>query len=165
MFQSKCPRHSRSTMFPQLKINTSGLSHLCTLDWVRYYILDYVSFTPVQLPDSLELPVHGLFPPVKVLVRLQVASLSHVPEQIPHAFQVAHVPSTEITHKKIISDTSFQTLSKISLILTLAAYSVCIGASAWCPSCVSPTPSHSACTITSCSASTPSTPSWPASFN
>ena len=31
-------------MFPQLKINTSGLSHPCTLDYARNYILDYVSF-------------------------------------------------------------------------------------------------------------------------
>ena len=49
----------------------------------------------VQLPVSLALPEHGVLPPLELLVRVQVASLLHVPAQGPQAFQIAHVPSTE----------------------------------------------------------------------
>ena len=60
-----------------------------------------------QDPISFGLPEHGLVPPAKLLVRLHVASLSHVPEQVPHAFHVAHVPSTVIRASKVISTLAY----------------------------------------------------------
>ena len=49
---------------------------------------------PEQLSISVALPMHGMPPPEKDLVRFLVAVLSHVPEHAPHAPQAAHVPST-----------------------------------------------------------------------
>ena len=49
---------------------------------------------PVQPLCSTALPEHGMLPPEKFLVRFIFASLSQVPEQTPHWFQVDHKPST-----------------------------------------------------------------------
>ena len=48
-----------------------------------------------QLLVSLALPEHGVLPALKLRERVHVASLLHVPEQLPQALQVAHIPSTE----------------------------------------------------------------------
>ena len=53
--------------------------------------------------SSVSLPVHGFTPPVKFLVLLWVALLSHVPVQGPQGFQFPHDPSTETySHINII---------------------------------------------------------------
>ena len=58
--------------------------------------MEYLFFNDilVQLLISLADPEHGVFPPVELLVLVHVASLSHVPEQVPQAFQGSHEPST-----------------------------------------------------------------------
>ena len=61
----------------------------------------FVSGAPEQLPTSVELPVHGVVPFVKLLVLFLFASLSHVPKQVPQAFQADHEPSTKIIEQKI----------------------------------------------------------------
>ena len=48
---------------------------------------------PEQVPTSESLSAHGIVPLLKLLVRLLVALLSHVPEHAPHAFHTAQVPS------------------------------------------------------------------------
>ena len=53
----------------------------------------FVFVTPEQESTSESLPVHGIVPLLKLLVRLLVALLSHVPEHAPHAFQTAQDPS------------------------------------------------------------------------
>lgn len=53
----------------------------------------FVFVTPEQESTSESVPVHGIVPLLKLLVRLLVALLSHVPEHAPHAFQTAQDPS------------------------------------------------------------------------
>ena len=55
-----------------------------------------------QLVVSLALPEHGVLPPLELLVRVHVASMLHVPEQVPQALQVAHIPSTDKTTNMIL---------------------------------------------------------------
>ena len=77
---------------------------------------------PEQLLTSVSLSKHGIVPPLKLLILLFVAMLSHAPEQAPHGFHVVQVPSPvdwkNITFKQY---TNLQTIYKDVIELTLTA--------------------------------------------
>ena len=60
---------------------------------VAHNILCYMR-APEQLPVSVEYPVHGVVPFVKLLVLFLFASMLHVPIQVPQGFHADHEPST-----------------------------------------------------------------------
>ena len=60
---------------------------------VIHGIVHHVS-SPEQLPVSVEFPVHGVVPFVKLLVLFLFASRLHVPIQVPQGSHADQEPST-----------------------------------------------------------------------
>ena len=65
------------------------------VNYLRHLAKNLRNVSLRQLTVSLGTPEQGVLPPLTPLVLVQVASLLHVPEQVPQALQVTHVPSTE----------------------------------------------------------------------